>query len=600
MAAAESTGLTFVDEEEIPIAFLRIAHVDSENEQPSDVDSSEDEESSDESGEENDDSNGEEEQNYSNLRWSSEIRAPQDRNFNEEVGMRVEMEENSSCLQYFELLFTNDVYQLILNETIRFERQKRHLDRNLRGHLHDFTIPELKAWFGLTLNMGLVRKNSIKSYWSKNSVMQTPIFPNTMSRDRYLHILRFLHFTDNDNAPDPADPNRDKLWKIKPFLNALLPRFTAVYAPSQNLSLDETLIKFKGRVQFRQFLPLKRSRFGLKGFVIADASTGYVLNTSIYTGKEGPAASKDLAMRVVLNLTEPYAHKGYRLFVDNWYTSVPLFLELERRSILACGTVRGNRKFLPKEIVDQKNEQVKRLKRGDSLFRQSGNLICCTWKDKKPVHLLSTIPEGLEIGQVERRLRSEGRWQSKNFTQPKLIKLYNSNMGGVDLGDQRIATCSRLMKGNIWYYKIFFHMLEVAVLNAHIMYQGASHQGVSLGDFKELLVEQLIGGNSFRWDTLSRNVPEHIPDVRFNREHFHYPVKTATHRNCKVHIQRVETVYECGICQVRMCPAPCFERYHTLQQYLFDDPERNGAKRLEDVHGRPRAGPGRPRQRRSR
>ena len=143
-------------------------------------------------------------------------------------------------------------------------------------------------------------------------------------------------------------------------------------------------------------------------------------------------------------------------------------------------------------------------------------------------------------------------------------------------------------------------MLEVAVLNAHIMYQGAGHRGVSLGDFKELLVEQLIGGNSFRRDTLSPNVPEHVPDVRFNREHFHYPVKTATHRNCKVHIQRVETVYECGICQVRMCPAPCFERYHTLQQYLFDDPERNGAKRLKDVRGRPRAGPGRPRQRRSR
>ena len=119
MAAAESTGLTFVDEVQILIAFLRIAHVDSENEQPSDVDSSEDEESTDESGQEsgqeNDDNNGEEEQNYSNLRWSSEIRAPQDRNFNKEV----EMEENSSCLQYFELLFTNDVYQLILNKTIR-------------------------------------------------------------------------------------------------------------------------------------------------------------------------------------------------------------------------------------------------------------------------------------------------------------------------------------------------------------------------------------------------------------------------------------------------------------------------------------------------
>ena len=132
--------------------------------------------------------------------------------------------------------------------------------------------------------------------------------------------------------------------KLKPFLNALLPRFTAVYAPSQNLSLDETLIKFKGRVQFRRFLPLKLSRFGLKGFVIADTSTGYVLNTSIYTSKEGSATSKDLAMPDILNLTEPFKDTVC-LFVHNWYTSLPLFLELERRSILACGTVRSNRKF---------------------------------------------------------------------------------------------------------------------------------------------------------------------------------------------------------------------------------------------------------------
>ena len=178
MAAAESTGLTFVNEEEIPIAFLRIAHVDSENEQPSDVDSSEDKESTNESGEENDDSNGKEEPNYSNLRWSSEIRAPQDRNFNKEVGTRVEMEKNSSCLQHFELLFTNDVYQLILNQTIWLEREKRHLDRNLQGNLHDFTIPELKAWLGLTLNMGLVTKtvlslNGVRILSSKPPFFQT-------------------------------------------------------------------------------------------------------------------------------------------------------------------------------------------------------------------------------------------------------------------------------------------------------------------------------------------------------------------------------------------------------------------------------------------
>ena len=603
MAAAEPSGLTFVDEDDLPVAFLCIAHVDSDNEAPSDVDSSEKGESADESGEESNDCEDTEERDYSNLMWSSVIRPPQDRNFNEEVGMRVEMENNSSCLNYFELLFTDNVYQLILNETARCERQKRHLDPNSRGHLHNLTVPELKAWLGLTLAMGLVKKPNLKSYWCNKSVIKTPLFPNTMLRDRYLHILQFMHFVDNNNATDPADPNRDKLWKIRPFLNALLPRFTTVYSPSQNLSVDETLIKFKGCVQFRQFLPLKRSQLGLKGFVVADSATGYVLDTMIYTGKEGPAVSRDLAMGVVLKLVEPYVDKGYRLFVDNWYTSVPLFLELERRGILACGTVRGNRKFLPKDSVDQTKEHVKRLKRGESLFRQNNNLVCVTWKDKKLVHLLSTIPEGLEIGQVERKVRSKGRWQKQNFAQPKVIKMYNSHMGGVDLGDQRIATCSRLMKGNIWCYKIFFHMLEVSALNAHIMYKRAGHGNVTLAAFKEKLVEQLIAGNSFRRDTANNlsAIAAQLPDIRFNRVQFHHPVKTDTHKKCKVHIQRVETVYECTVCQVRMCPAPCSERYHTLQEYLFDDPERNNsAKRLKDVTGRPRAGPGRPPQRRSR
>ena len=75
--------------------------------------------------------------------------------------------------------------------------------------------------------------------------------------------------------------------------------------------------------------------------------------------------------------------------------------------------------------------------------------------------------------------------------------LYNSHMGGVDLGDQRIAICCRFMKGNIWYHKIYFHMLEVAVLNAHIMFRRAGHPRVTLVKFKENLARELIGGNAF-------------------------------------------------------------------------------------------------------
>ena len=179
MAAAESMGLTFVDEDDLPVAFLRIAHVDSDHEAPSDVDSSDEEENSDD-----------EEQNYSNMRWKSTIQPPEGINFREEVGMRVEMDNDSNCLDYFQLLFTDNVYQLIIK---RFEHQKRQLEDNSLGDLHDFTLPELKAWLGLTLAMGLVKKSNLKAYWSTDSVTKTPLFSSTMSRDRYLHILRYLH-----------------------------------------------------------------------------------------------------------------------------------------------------------------------------------------------------------------------------------------------------------------------------------------------------------------------------------------------------------------------------------------------------------------------
>ena len=97
------------------------------------------------------------------MRWTSTIQPPEGINFREEVGMRVEMDNDSNCLDYFQLLFTDDVYQLIIRETKRFEHQKRQLEDNSLGDLHDFTLPELKAWLGLTLAMGLIKKKQFES-----------------------------------------------------------------------------------------------------------------------------------------------------------------------------------------------------------------------------------------------------------------------------------------------------------------------------------------------------------------------------------------------------------------------------------------------------
>ncbi|KAL8608785.1 hypothetical protein ACOMHN_065521 [Nucella lapillus] len=55
----------------------------------------------------------------------------------------------------------------------------------------------------------------------------------------------------------------------------------------KQLSVDESMIKFKGRIFFRQFLPLKPILFGIKQFCLTEAKSGYPLKFLIYyTGKE--------------------------------------------------------------------------------------------------------------------------------------------------------------------------------------------------------------------------------------------------------------------------------------------------------------------------
>ena len=84
----------------------------------------------------------------------------------------------------------------------------------------------------------------------------------------------------------------------------LIARFQAVYTPERQLAIDETLIKFKGKVHFRQFIPIKPGRFGIKAFTLAESSSGYVLNSKIYTGKENNEVQRDLGRKAVMSVLE--------------------------------------------------------------------------------------------------------------------------------------------------------------------------------------------------------------------------------------------------------------------------------------------------------
>ncbi|KAJ8320562.1 hypothetical protein KUTeg_002149 [Tegillarca granosa] len=92
------------------------------------------------------------------------------------------------------------------------------------------------------------------------------------------------------------------------MLDITNPLYLAAYS-RRELAIDESKIKFKGRVFFRQYLPPKPQKWGIKQFALYESDSGYALRFLLYTGKTN---------QVVTKLMECFKNKGHRLSTDNF------------------------------------------------------------------------------------------------------------------------------------------------------------------------------------------------------------------------------------------------------------------------------------------
>jgi hypothetical protein len=137
------------------------------------------------------------------------------------------------------------------------------------------------VFLAITISMGHCIRDKLTHYWSTADNFHTTFYGNAMPWDRYLHTLRFLHFTDNKKVPDMKDENSDQLWKIINLFDILNDKLSKFYNPSEHLAVDEVMVKVKGRVIFQQYIPKKHKRFGIKIYKLCD-ETGYTYDMTVY------------------------------------------------------------------------------------------------------------------------------------------------------------------------------------------------------------------------------------------------------------------------------------------------------------------------------
>ena len=266
-----------------------------------------------------------------------------------------------------------------------------------------------------------------RSYWSTSWPFANENFSSVMSSRRFELILKFLHLNDSEVQPARGEPAYDKLYKVRPFLSQVLENYKLNYKPHQQLSIDESMISYKGRLSFIQYMPKKPHKWGLKAWVLADSTNGYCWNWKLYTGKEGDHTQHGLAHAVVMDLVNHHdlAQMGYIVFTDNFYSSPALFKDLTDHGFGACGTARKDRRGIPKHITGAC------LKKGDVLSTRDDGILALKWHDKRDVLMLSTYHDNSMVQKSRRSRAAEGGVE--NISKPTVIEDYNKFMGGVDL-----------------------------------------------------------------------------------------------------------------------------------------------------------------------
>lgn len=488
--------------------------------------------------------------------------------FMEHSSMLCNINDANDPLEYFTYFFDDDVIQHIVDETNLFAQQYFN-STNLTPRSRctgwtDTNKSEMRLFLSLIILEGIQEKPREAMYWSRIPSIETPYFNKIMTEKRFSLIMKFLHFANNEEqcAEETANP----LKKIEILMKKLIAKFREAYIPDRDLSIDESLLMFKGRLGWKQYIPSKRARFGIKFFVMCESSSGYVINFLIYTGKNTTYSAEynefGTATKCVLTLLEGYLDKGYCVTVDNFYNSPQLAEILIKRRTDIYGTLRINRKDVPADI------KSKKLKKGELIAFQKGKIMIMKWQDKRPVAILSTI-HSTEMVQITKR--------NTTIEKPKAVVEYNHTMGGVDRMDASIANYSIKRKQRKYYKKIFRQFLDLSVWNSFVLYK---KNGGELNHlfFRIKLVDRLTEENIFT-EKERKSVPQNISALRFEGNHFPSyvpatPKKSQPSRRCYICCRkndetgkkiRKETRFQCTKCNVGLCVIPCFEIFHTKE-----------------------------------
>lgn len=98
------------------------------------------------------------------------------------------------------------------------------------------------------------------------------------------------------------------------------------------------------------YISSKPGKRGIKVWAAVDRETNFLINAQIYTGKSAEESEISQGKSVVNDIVDYVRGSGRNVTIDNFFTTFELGQELLQKNLTLVGTLRANRKEIPKDV----------------------------------------------------------------------------------------------------------------------------------------------------------------------------------------------------------------------------------------------------------
>ncbi|KAI8438885.1 hypothetical protein MSG28_011220 [Choristoneura fumiferana] len=286
-------------------------------------------------------------------------------------GPTFDLDDTTTPLDIFRKIFDDHLLDLIVTQTnkhsnLLIDQITTEHSRLIKWENTD--REEILIFLSILILQGLAPLNVESDYFKENGYLTLKYFKNLMTYNRFTLLKRMIHFSDNMTDLRGLTCAQKKLRKIQPVLDHLNEKFGKLYIPKQNIAIDESLLKWHGRLSFAQKIATKAAKVGVKSYELCESDTGYLWSFFVYTGKDAkttdgkdrqdeneqpdsdltdepvstsassmPPPPTNATAQIVQSLAKPLLGLGYTLIMDNFYNSPLLARYLKSKRQIVSG-----------------------------------------------------------------------------------------------------------------------------------------------------------------------------------------------------------------------------------------------------------------------